>query len=285
MSSAATVLRRLGSVARTRRLRASGVSRRAIARAVATGAIIRIRQGVYALPDAPDALAHAAMHGGTPACLTAGRLLGLWILPGSDPYPLHVWLGAGGEPHGCRRSGCSDMRIHWDEGCANLGSPPPVKNVLLQIAICADEDTFFAALESALRMNLLEPGALIWLGWRLPPERRWLLAFARSDADSGLESLIRIRLHRLGLAVRCQVVINGVGEVDLVLGERLIIEADGKENHEGAAQRHKDLLRDARAAALGYETLRFDYAMIVHDWATVEAAILAKVAEGAHLRP
>jgi len=47
---------------------------------------------------------------------------------------------------------------------------------------------------------------------------------------------------------------------------------------------HKDLLRDARAAALGYETLRFDYALIIHDWPLVEAAILAKVTAGAHLR-
>ncbi len=33
-----------------------------------------------------------------------------------------------------------------------------------------------------------------------------------------------------------------------------------------------------------YETLRFDYAMIVHGWPRVEAAILAKIAEGAHFR-
>ena len=52
------------------------------------------------------------------------------------------------------------------------------------------------------------------------------------------------------------------------------MEADGVENHEGDRLRHKDLVRDANAAAWGYLTLRFDYAMIVHDWELVESAIL-----------
>ena len=42
--------------------------------------------------------------------------------------------------------------------------------------------------------------------------------------------------------------------------------------------RHKDLVRDANAAAWGYVTLRFDYALIVHDWDLVEAAILGSLA-------
>lgn len=56
--------------------------------------------------------------------------------------------------------------------------------------------------------------------------------------------------------LRTQVSIDRVGEVDFLIGDRLIIECDGKENHDGNSQRHKDLLRDAAAAALGYETLR-----------------------------
>lgn len=37
-------------------------------------------------------------------------------------------------------------------------------------------------------------------------------------------------------------------------------------------------VRDAAASVLGYETLRFDYAQIVHAWPTVEAAVIAAVA-------
>ena len=79
----------------------------------------------------------------------------------------------------------------------------------------------------------------------------------------------------LGLRLECQVAITGVGRVDFVVDGRLILEADGRENHDGESMRHKDLVRDAAASRLGYETLRFDYAQIVHDWPTVQAAVLA----------
>lgn len=67
--------------------------------------------------------------------------------------------------------------------------------------------------------------------------------------------------------------IPGVGVVDFVIGGRVILEADGKENHAGD-KRHKDLMRDAAASAAGYESLRFDYVMVVHEWPVVIAAIL-----------
>ena len=60
--------------------------------------------------------------------------------------------------------------------------------------------------------------------------------------------------------------------------DRLVPEADGKHNHDDDSHRHRDLQRDAAASRLGYETLRFDYAMIIHDWPTVLAAILAALA-------
>lgn len=299
---ASTALDIIGPIARTSALRSRGVTRRELARARNSGEIQRVRQGLYATLKAPDDLLHAAIHGGAPSCRTAGRMYGLWILddvipdaPAQAPA-LHVWIGHAGKQHPCDRPRCADtLRLHWDDGSAAAGELPPIQNVLLQLATCASEEVFFAALESALRKSLLPYSGFGWLRDRLPEKLRWLLSFARADADSGLESLIRLRLHYLGIDVRTQVTIDGVGEVDFVIGDRLIIEADGRENHDDAPDaigmpvrgslRHKDLLRDARAAALGYETLRFDYAMIIHDWSTVAAAIVAKVAAGSHLRP
>lgn len=283
---ATTALASIGPIARTSELRARGVTKREIGRAHKAGEILQVRQGLYAAIDASDDLVHAAMHGGAPACLPAGQKHGLWMLETErTDESLHVWLGHAGERHACDRPNCEDtVRVHWDDGTALPGRLPPVRNALLQIAVCMGEEPFFVALESALRHSLLPPDGLPWLGERVPEPLRWLLMFARTDADSGLESLIRLRLHHLGIPVKAQVLINGVGEVDFVIGDRLIIEADGRENHEREAMRHKDLVRDAKSASLGYETLRFDYAMIVHDWETVEAAIVAKVAAGAHMR-
>jgi len=261
-------LRALGRMARTRELRRRGVTEHELTRAVRAREVIRVRQGVYALPDADPAVVHAAEHGGVIGCCAAGALHGLWILKAPDET--HVWMGAAGTP----RSGCHDCRLHWDDGRARVGILPPVVNVLLQISGCADDETFFAALESALRQSRLGPRDIAWLWKHLPVILRWMIGFARADADSGLESLIRLRLHRIGIEVRTQVQINGVGEVDFVIGERVIVEADGRDNHEREKQRAKDLYRDARAAGLGYESLRFTYAMIVYDWPVVEAAIL-----------
>ena len=46
-------------------------------------------------------------------------------------------------------------------------------------------------------------------------------------------------------------------------------------DHDDPPRRHKDRVRDAVAAAHGFDTLRFDYELVVHDWPVVEAAVLA----------
>lgn len=112
----------------------------------------------------------------------------------------------------------------------------------------------------------------------LPAYARWLVDIGRSDADSGLESLVRLRLHMLGILVECQVLISGVGRVDFIIDGRLILEIDGRRNHDSASHRHKDLARDAAASARGMETLRFDFAQVVYDWSAVQTAIIAALA-------
>lgn len=266
-------------MARTSELLERGVTAHELTRAVREGVVTRPRQGVYALPDTPECLTHAASHGGTIGCAEAAALHGLWIL--ELPVLHHVWMGRAGTP----RSGCAGCVLHWDSGHVAVGELPPVANVLLQMATCCGTEAFFAALESALRRALLPIAGRRWLERRLPAEMRWLLAFARSDADSGLESLIRLRLHHLGITVRTQVAVDRVGEVDFVIGDRLIVEADGRENHERERERQKDLRRDALAAAAGYTTLRFTYVLVVGEWSVVEAAILGMMARGAHLAP
>ncbi|WP_404433987.1 endonuclease domain-containing protein [Microbacterium lacus] len=155
--------------------------------------------------------------------------------------------------------------------------------ILRQILTCQGVEAFFVTLESALRLHKLGSGQLRWLRTRVGKVGRAAIDLARTDADSGLESLLRWRLRAYDVEVRTQVSVVGVGRVDLLIGDRLLVEADGRVNHDGDSHRHKDLVRDAVAAQWGYITLRFDYSMIVHDWELVEQAILTQVALGNHL--
>ncbi|MGR2753826.1 endonuclease domain-containing protein [Agromyces arachidis] len=171
---------------------------------------------------------------------------------------------------------------HWNE-LAPSRTEVSLVDALLQIRGCLGEDAFFATLESALHQRVLSRHERAELRERMTESARWLVDLARADAGSGLESLLRLRLHRLGLTLRTQVEIAGVGRVDFVVGDRLIVEVDGRNGHDDASDRHKDRVRDAVAAAHGFDTIRFDYDLVVHDWATVEDAILAKVGRGLHL--
>lgn len=54
---------------------------------------------------------------------------------------------------------------------------------------------------------------------------------------------------------------NGWQAVDLLVGKRLIVEADGAAFHDP----EKDAIRDAAFRSLGYVVLRFGYDRIVND--------------------
>ncbi|MEU1970726.1 type IV toxin-antitoxin system AbiEi family antitoxin domain-containing protein [Microbacterium sp. NPDC019599] len=257
----------------TSELLAGGHTRRSIKTSLEAGDLARLRRGVYATPHACKAARVAGTHGGSMACVTAARHLGLWVL--SSDATVHVSLRTGGHSHAHTDCRCVE---HWDDTRARRSfAVPPVTRILRQILGCLGTEEFFVAVESALRKGLLTETGLDWLRRNSNRRGRRALRLVRWDADSGLESLLRWRLRRYRLEVRTQVAIPSTGQVDLLIGNRLIVEADGRENHEEAGLRHKDLTRDAHAAMWGYDTLRFDYAMIVHDWDLVELAILGRL--------
>ncbi len=263
-----------------RELRASGHSRSRIAGALADGSLASLRRGVYERLGACHDIRTAAAHGGWIACVSAAKHHGLWVAEHGDL--LHVGLRSHGRAYSHPECACV---AHWsdaDDAGRSAFGVPSVRVVLRQILQCQGLEAFFVALESALRLLKLSKTDLEWLRQHTNTDAREAIAFARSDADSGLESLLRWRLRRHGLSVRTQQSIVSVGRVDFVIGERLIIEVDGAPNHDGESHRHKDLVRDANAAAWGYVTLRFDYALVVHDWETVELAILGLVDRGLH---
>lgn len=271
MLSAPDTIQRLGGFARGSHLQSLGFDRRTLSRSVDAGEIERLRPGVFASGRVPDDVRTAVLHGGAATCVTVLRAQGVWTLP--TAAAVHVWLGPG--RHGHPHPDCSCV-IHYYRGDRALAAAS-LTVALVHVRRCAGDEAFFAAFESAWRLGKLSKAARGRVRAALPQYARWLVDIARPDADSGLESLLRLRLHLLGIRLDCQVVIDGVGRVDFVIDGRLILEADGKSNHDAASHRHRDLVRDSAASIRGYETLRFDYAQIVHDWPEVQTSVLAAI--------
>lgn len=117
----------------------------------------------------------------------------------------------------------------------------------------------------------------------MPRRLRRLLARADGRSGSITESVTRVRLQGLGIEPRLQVKFAGIGFVDFLIGEHLVIEVDGWAYHSDADDFENDRRRDARLSVRGYRVLRFSYQQVMSRWGEVKGAILAAMARGDHL--
>ncbi|NTV39589.1 MAG: GxxExxY protein [Demequinaceae bacterium] len=115
-------------------------------------------------------------------------------------------------------------------------------------------------LDAALNRRSLELKALD--GFTVTSARTvaWLRARADSSAESPIETIARLSLATLGVRVLSQVTIPGVGRVDFLVEDSVIVEMDGRAHHSDAAAFSRDRARDRAAAALGLVVLRFTFA-------------------------
>jgi very-short-patch-repair endonuclease len=256
-------------------LRRAGVRRRHIDQALADGLLVRVRRGSFVVPQAPVSVRRAVAVGGRVGCVSAARLHGLWTLPFTR---VHVWI----PPTQSRLPQPVQRRVHRDHAWSgDQRATVSLPHALLQIARCQGAESFLVALESALNQGSAGSNEVDLLADRVPRHVRPALSFCRADAQSGLETLVRWRLHLRGIDARPQVGIAGVGRVDLLVGRSLIVELDGQEYHEFESDRS----RDAAGAARGYVTLRFSYRQVMREWPTVLAAVERHIAMGLHLLP
>ena len=277
----AATLANLGTLVPTHALLKAGISSYALTSAVTREDIIRVRQGWYALPDTGIEQVRSARVGGRLTCLSAARQLGL-ATRGSG---LHVEVAGNAvrlrDPDNYRARLEQGATVHWrdapssgDQFCV------AVIDALGTMATCLSPELTIAAVDSAIRLGLIT--RIEWMLRLAPMPRRLrrLLGMVDGKAASITESVVRFRLAMLGVAMRSQMHIAGVGDVDFLIGDALVIEVDGREYHTDEGQFENDRRRDARLTIRGYRVLRFSYRQVFNRWFEVRDAVLAAIARG-----
>lgn len=274
--SVVSILRACGGIASASTLARHGVTRRQLDAALRASTIGRVHRGWYCIPDAASSVVRAVSAGGVLTCVSALALQGAWTMPDER---VHVRIGRGR----ALRLG-EDLRVHWSDDGVGTGFPMDGAGDALRVAIsCLDRRAAVVVLDSALNRGLVTRGDAE-TACESPRGRR-LMALSDQDAASGIETLARLALHRMRLRYRSQVPIAGVGRVDLVIGDRLVLELDGEGWHDRPGDFENDRRRDRQLIALGYLPLRASYRQVMHEWPTIEQQILTIVRRDGHLWP
>lgn len=283
-----TSVRRHGGVASLAELRKDGVADYARITALRAGDIYRVRNGWFSLPTAAPDLVRASRIGGRLSCTSLLKSKELWMMPDDR---LHVTVAE----NAARLRSPDDRRIPWNPHDPNVvvhwnhfdWAPPrhaatdTIAAAIGQLILCAPRVHALVAIDSALNKNLLSRAELRGVLAHLPARYSNIGDHADSRAQSGLETLARLRLSSRRVRVRIQVPIPGVGRVDTLVGDRVILELDSRAHHLGTNY-EKDRSRDLTAVEHGYIVLRVSYHRVLHDWASIERVVMALVRRREH---
>ncbi|MFE0751719.1 type IV toxin-antitoxin system AbiEi family antitoxin domain-containing protein [Gordonia sp. NPDC058843] len=265
---------RYGGVVTTRQMITSGETTESIRRAVDTGALTRIRHGWYQVPAADPEVVRAVADEGVVSCATALRRHGLWVPEHSTVLHSRV---------------TRYERRHSHDRCRRHGRPTPataavddVPTALQYAARCFDVEGFVILCDSALNNGRLTIDDLRSEFRSAPMTLRRAVDKCERLAGSGTETAARLRLRSAGLTVEVQHEVPAVGFVDLLVGNRLVIELDSRAHHTGEANYETDRLRTRKLTSLGYLTMRLTYAQVFTGWAATYADIQRTVQQGYH---
>jgi very-short-patch-repair endonuclease len=281
-----------------------GKSKRQISGARSGGVLIPVRKGHFASAVASTDVVRCARVGGVATATTGARALGLWTppdgVPGSriarDSFgrlvkpPQRLQVAVAGTAARLRDPDDASQRltpspavvVHWTEPGALAGSMPtriasPVL-VVQHAFMSLPPERALAILDSALHQRFLRTADLHLIAAGLPGHLRPVVLAADGKAESGTETIVRFLLRLLGLRVEPQAEIAGLGQVDLLVEGRLIIECDGREWHDDERAFEEDRRRDLVGATARYRTLRFSWYRVLFRWPEVEAAVLSALA-------
>lgn len=266
--------------------------------------------GPWRIDDrAPADLEALLALGVRPTCLDAAALHGLWVPPSLGA--VHVFRpriarGARVDPDTTqevpraapirRRNGRPVEQVQklsvplllHGPALRSWPSHDPVPDLPLALdhaARCLPTVQAAILFESALERRRLRRNQAERIIAGLPFRARRDLTRIRDDAGSGTETRVRWWFEARRVRVRSQVVIPGVGRVDLVVGSSWVIECDSREFHDSDDAYERDRTRDLALRTRGYVVTRLTWKQVFLAWADTEARLLAALRRGEHLRP
>ena len=276
----------LGSLASRRQLAALGFGRHIIERALSSGALLKIRPGWVGTREASQLSVIAVLQGGKLTAATALESYGIWS--GADRR-IHVQIPANAHRAIQQplvpiaefvRPEFSPVRLvrHWApctvQAAGHAAWRVSVADAIIRFARTTTEEHVGAAIESAVHTRWMSRSDVAELFHRLPSRLHSLRPRLSFKAESGLETIGRLRLVQAGYHPAEQVAI-GSDRVDLVVDGWLVIELDGDKWHDPV----KDRIRTNRLIRAGYRVLRFGYAEVFDDWPNTLATIQEMLGE------
>ena len=260
---------RHGGAVRGAQLKKAGFTRTTINQAVALGLLFRARRGIYVIP-APGALSTALAAGGRLTCLSAAPVYRLWTLNSSEV--VHVCRSHPACSPGLKDHGRPRHPLHAWLPVVGLA------DVLLHALHCLPDMEALVMVQSAVGRGDI---SLEFIYSKAQGRRngrvRSTLDLVIPRADSLLEVLANAHFARAGLRVRRHVWIPGVGEVDFLVEECLVVETDGSTHFEPRSVK-KDQRRNNQSIMGGYLVLRYYYEDVIHRPDTMVSEVKAVLA-------
>jgi very-short-patch-repair endonuclease len=249
------VLDELGGAAHRAELLNAGVPERSLRRSVLDGRVERFGHGTYSLPRAAPEVATARLFRASLGCVTACEHWGLPVWENHDVPHLVVPRGRSSSRRNTRE--LTRAVVHRTSTPLPNRLWVPVAQAIDQAGWCTSPVGQLVLVDAALHAGVLMPGDLAHFEERDARRRAWLGRVASGAAESPLETVARASLVTAGLAVREQVVVPGVGRVDLVVEDAVAVELDGWEFHRSREAFERDRARDRLLLARSVPVMRF----------------------------
>ena len=197
------------------------------------------------------------------SCVSAAQIYELPILMEERPQKTHLSVAYNHGMHPSKLRRFDDVCIHREQIMSDEERRTHVASigtVLERVLVCMPLKVSLPMLDAARNRSLYDISTLAMpsTGSRLPHLRE-ALSLSSDRARSILETVARLQLIDMGLTPQVGVWIEGVGEVDMIILDFIVIEVDGWAFHSSKEQREKDLKRDRELLRRGFVVLRFTY--------------------------